>query len=450
MLAPCPVFQFAGGAKDVGDGIRQNELDQWIGGELFRALEVAGPNGIGIMLNEFQGLRLLFRQFLQRRAAGQFLFGKPQVFLFFQRIEFIKQTRRGESKGRAGFAGGPDVHQPVQHVFLLLQAEFVTGSARSAFAAAEATPLIKDDGLDRRKQLRRSHQPHRHAGAAKDRFDDLAVRVPGNDHAVFDRIAADNPAGGHPQIERRIVGGRKLVHEFFRRSAAVPRAGIAFLEDHHATALDALVIGVHGGGDDVGEAHVRDETSAFLHLQERFAAVVPIGDAHLAGEHACFDACEGQGLGQGEGGSDLLPVLTRFGGRGAGDVFGPLLGRAALVNGSEPEVPRETAGGRARVHPGKFESNQRQREIFRPGEVAAVFGLQKCRGDAAVVEGGQKRGFLGRPIVGVAGAGGDQARHGSSRHATGGLDEHVELILLGEPPHYLADVIPGEGLERGR
>ena len=86
------------------------------------------------------------------------------------------------------------------------------------------------------------------------------------------------------------------------------------------------------------------------------------------------------------------PGLT---GAAAGNVFGALLRRAALVNGREAEIARQAARGRAGVHPRQFKRNQRQRQIFRPGDEPALFRVEKGGGDAALVEVREQAAFSG-------------------------------------------------------
>ena len=131
------------------------------------------------------------------------------------------------------------------------------------------------------------------------------------------------------------------------------------------------VVGIHGGGDDVGEAHVGDEAAALVHLQQRFPAVLPFGHAHLAGQHAGLDAHERNRLGQRKRGADLLAGFAGLERGGAGDVFGALLRRAALVNRRQAEIARQAARGRAGVHPRQFKRDQRQRQILWPGDKPA-------------------------------------------------------------------------------
>ena len=245
--------------------------------------------------------------------------------------------------------------------------------------------------------------------------------------AVLDRIAADDPAGGHFQVENRIVGGRKLVDQFLGGRAAVPNSRIAFLQNHHATALESGVVGLDGGGDDIGETHVRDEAAALVHLQQRFLPVLPFGDAHFAGQHAGFDADERNRFGQGEGGAHLFAVFPGLERGGVGNVFGALLRRAALVNRRQAKIARQAACGRARVHPGQLKRDQRQRQVLRPGDEPAVFRIQESRRDAAFVEVRQETGFCRRPFVRIAAAVGDQPGDRPARDPARSLHQHLQI-----------------------
>src|SRR5208337_1306279 len=157
------------------------------------------------------------------------------------------------------------------------------------------------------------HQTDGNARAAEYGFDDFAVRVVRDDDPVLDRVTADDAAGGHFQVEDRIIRRRKLVDELLGGCATVPNPGVAFFQDDHATAFEAGIIRIHGGGNDVGEAHVGDEAPPLVHLQHGFLSILPFGHAHLAGEHAGFNADEGDGFGEREGGADLFALLTRLG-----------------------------------------------------------------------------------------------------------------------------------------
>ena len=118
--------------------------------------------------------------------------------------------------------------------------------------------------------------------------------------------------------------------------------------------------------------------------------------------------------------------------------------------GARPRLPARLQVAAPGIHPGKFEGDQGQRQVLGPFDKAAVFGVQEGGGDAALVEGRQQAGLFGRPLVGVARALGDQPGDRAARHGAGGLDEHGQVITVGEAPHDLAHVVPGQGLERGR
>ena len=152
-------------------------------------------------------------------------------------------------------------------------------------------------------------------------------------------------------------------------------------------------------------------------------------------------------FGERERGADLFAVFARLQRRGGGDVFRALLRRAALVNRRQAEIARQTAGGRAGVHPRQFKRDQRQREIFRPGDEPALFRIEKRGGDAALVEVREQRGLVRRPFVRIAPAVGDEPGDRPARHAARGLHEHLQFVAVGEAPHDLADVVAGQGLK---
>ena len=137
-----------------------------------------------------------------------------------------------------------------------------------------------------------------------------------------------------------------------------------------------------------------------------------------------------------------LRCLARLERRGAGDIFVALLRRAAFVNRREAEIARQAARGRAGVHPRQFKRDQRQRQIFRPGDETAVFRVQKRGRDAAFVVMLEQAIFLRRPLVRIASARGHQPRDRPARHAARRLHEHVQFIAVGKAPHDLADHHP--------
>ena len=120
--------------------------------------------------------------------------------------------------------------------------------------------------------------------------------------------------------------------QLLRRDAAVEQTFVVILQDDHAAALDAFVVGVHRGADKIGERHVRDEPPALLNVEHRLFAVVPFSDAHSSGEHARIHPDERKRLGQGECAPVVLPIFARLGGYGAAHVLGALLRSAALVD----------------------------------------------------------------------------------------------------------------------
>ena len=235
------VPEFARRTKNVGQRVEFDKLNHRVGFQFLRPFQVAFADRTGSLLNQFQRFLLFGSQFLERRASRQFFIREPPVFLFFQRIQYVEQTRRRKTQRCARLAGGPDVHEPMQGVLLLLDAQFVTRRAGRAFAPAEPAALIKNHRLNGRKQFGGGHQADRDPGAAKNRFDDFAVRIIRNDDAVLDGVTPDDAVRGHFQIEYGIVRGGKLVDEFLRRRAPVPDARVALLQNHHATALERKI-----------------------------------------------------------------------------------------------------------------------------------------------------------------------------------------------------------------
>ena len=164
----------------------------------------------------------------------------------------------------------------------------------------------------------------------------------------------------------------------------------------------------------------------------------------LAAEHAGIDADVGDGLGEGEGAAPGLAVFTRLRRGGEGHVAGDLLLGAALVDGREGEEAGQAGGGRAAIDPGQFKGGQREGEVLGAGDEAALFRLHEGGGDAGAVEGFEHLGLGGGPLVGVALAGGDQARDRSAGHAAGGLHEHLQVVAVGEAPKDLAHRVSRE------
>ena len=369
----------------------------------------------------------------------------------FQRIEFVEQAGGGEAERGGSLSRGPDVHQAVQHVFLALQTQFIarrTGIDR--FAAAEPMAMVADHRLDRRQELGRRHQADRHPGPAKHRLDHLAVAVVGDDFAVLDRVAADDPAGRHPQAEDRIGGRGQLVHQFFRGRPRIEDTRIALFEDDHATAADPFVGAIHGRGDEVGEAHVGDESAAFVHLEQWFLTIRPLGDTDLAAEDIGFDADEGQRLGQSESAAPGGAILAGSRRCRLGHVGNALFGRTAFVNRRQSQVSRQAAGRGAGVDPGQFEGDHRQHQVLGSLDEAAFAGIHESRGDAGLIKGLEELSLAFVPVVGIACPLGHQPGDWSPGDAPGGLHQHLYIVPLGEAPHDLTNVVAGQGAQRLR
>ena len=204
------------------------------------------------------------------------------------------------------------------------------------------------------------------------------------------------------------------------------------------------VVGLDGRGDEVGEAHVGDEAAALLHLEEGLLPLFPLGHAHLAAEHAGFDAHIGEGLGEAERAAPGFAVLAGLGGGAEAHVVRLLFGGAALVDRAEGEAAGEASGGGAGVDPGEFESDQGQGQVLGALDEAAFLGVHEDGRDAGLVEGIEERVLFGRPVVGVAGAGGDELGYRPAGDGARRLDQHLEVEAVGKTPQDLAHVIAGK------
>jgi len=272
MLAPTPgVPELDGRAQHVGQRVDRNELHQLVGSQLGVPLLVALGLRLGLERDQLAGVlgELHQRAHLRAAALDALLLEQPVLDLL-ERVEHVEDARALEAQRGRALADRPDIDQAVQRILFLLDAELVARRARDhALAAAEPAAVVANDRLDGRQQLGGCHQADADARVAEDRLDDLAVAVVRNDDAVFDRVAADDAVRRHAHGEHRIRRRRQLVHHLLGGRAAVPGAGIAFLEDDHAARLDAWVSGVDRGGHEVGVAHVGDEAAALVDLQER-------------------------------------------------------------------------------------------------------------------------------------------------------------------------------------
>ena len=118
------------------------------------------------------------------------------------------------------------------------------------------------------------------------------------------------------------------------------------------------------------------------------------------------------------------------------------------MDGGEGEASGQAAGGGAGVHPGEFEGDQGEREVLGSFDEAALFGIHEDAGDAGFVEGLEQSGFLGGPLMGVAGAVGDQAGDRSAGDGANRLHQHLQVVAVGEAPEDLADMSSRQSAKR--
>ncbi len=86
-------------------------------------------------------------------------------------------------------------------------------------------------------------------------------------------------------------------------------------------------------------------------------------------------------------------------------------------------------------------SEQRQRQILWTFNKAALFRVHKDSRKPGLVEQMQEFRFLLRPLMRIAATLSDHAGHGTTGHAAGGLDEHLEVKSVRKAPHDLAHVV---------
>ena len=236
------------------------------------------------------------------------------------------------------------------------------------------------------------------------------------------------------------------MHALERLRAAVERAGVGGLHDHHAAALDAVVAGVDGHGHVVGDRDVGDEAAALLDAQLRLLALLPLRHAHASAEDARIDAHVGERLRERKRPAPRLARLVA--GRAARHVVGLLLVRAELGDRTHREAVHEGGRGGAVVHPAELVGKKRGREVLRPVEKPAVLLLERARGDAGGVERVERALLLGRPVVRLALAARHELRHRAARHAARAGHGHLDVVSFGEAPHDLANLVAREHFHR--
>ncbi len=235
------------------------------------------------------------------------------------------------------------------------------------------------------------------------------------------------------------------MHQLQGRRAAVELTRIGFLQDDHAAPLDPRVVRIDRRRDEIGEVHISDEAAALLDLKDRILAVLPFGDADFAGHHPGIHPDIGQRFGQGESAATDFPVLAGLGRGAAAHVMEALFRRAFFVDRGEGQVAGQGAGRRAAVDPRQFEGDQRQGQILRPDDKAALLGLHEDRGQPRLVETEQQLIFSIVPFVRVTGPFGHETGYRGPRQGAGRLHGHLQIETIRVAPHDLTDVISRKG-----
>ena len=361
---------------------------------------------------------------------------------FFERVEFVERASRGEGQRGACLARRPNIGEPVQRIFPRLQSKFITHrSRRRGLGATKPSSLIPDDGLNGRQQFRRRHHAHSHSRAPEYCLDDFAVAVPWNQNSIFNVVATDDPAGRDAQVEDRIAGGRQLMNHFSRHRPAVKNAGIALFENHHATALDALVAGIHRRRNKIRKADIGNETAALFHLKDGLFSRLPVDDSNLAVEHARIHTHIGDGFGQTECSPPGLAIFPGLRRSRKFHVVTLLLRSAPLMNGSQRQATSQTRRCSASIHPGQFKRNQRQHEILGTREQSTLFRIHEHRRDSRGIEGFEQLRFRISPLVRVSPAAGHQTRNRTARHLPGRLHQQLQIVAIRKSPQNLPPCI---------
>ena len=312
-------------------------------------------------------------------------------------------------------------------------------------AAAEPAAMVADDRLDGRQHLRRRHQPHGDPRPAEHGVDDLAVRAVGDEHAVLDRVAADDAAGRHAEAEHRVAGGGQLVDElagphaadrrcrrrdFSSSTNAVPLMRSSAEATAAATksawpmpVMNRPRLSICRTGSLPG-FH-----SAMRILPSRTPVSTPTcGSGSVSTNAPCH-------------GSRSLPGLAR---RHQPHVARALVVGAALVNRRQREHVAEHGRGRAGIDPRQFEGGEGDAEVLRAVDAPAVLAVDREDREAGGVERLHQAGLVGRPRVRVPRAAGHQPRHGPARDAARGLHDAAEVLAIRKPPLNRADIIVGQ------
>ena len=236
------------------------------------------------------------------------------------------------------------------------------------------------------------------------------------------------------------------MHHLPGRRSTVEDALVAFFKNHHATALDARIVGDYRRGHKICEGDIGDKSSSLVHLQQRLLALPPLRNAQLAAENAGVDAHVWKRLGQREGPSPRLAVLARLRRRCQPLVVTNLLGGAAFMDRRQGQKTSQARSRRAAIHPCQFKGRKRQCQVLGSGDESALFRFHKGGGDPGAIERLHHRALGRGPFVRVALSRSHHPRHRASRHPARRLHQHLQVEPVRKPPLNLAHRIPGKGV----
>jgi len=127
-------------------------------------------------------------------------------------------------------------------------------------------------------------------------------------------------------------------------------------------------------------------------------------------------------------------ILSGLRRRGQLHVLGLLPGSAPLVNRRQGQTTRQAGGCGPTVHPCQFKRHQRQRQVFRTRDEAAVLRLHKDGRDPRRIERLQQFGLGRCPLMRISAAVGHQPRHRTAGHRSCRLHQHLKVVTVGKSP----------------
>ena len=165
------------GAEDVGLRVEEREADDLVGSQLGDARAPPWRRGGGPRARAARARSSPRASSTSSRAFMPVMPCACSSAFFCFSSGSSSSNRRAVAKPseRRRLARRPDLHEPVERVLALLDAELVADRAgRRLLRAAEAAALVADDRLDRGEELRGGHHADRDARAPEDRLDHLA------------------------------------------------------------------------------------------------------------------------------------------------------------------------------------------------------------------------------------------------------------------------------------